>query len=164
MTVFVMRCGMDVTVCRSAWVLSKDVSISSCGTWVHACVEGSITRESALEFMAEAARTADAHSLNRFLFDVRRAANVKRPFHDYEIANHHLRELGFTPASRVALLVSPGDTTHDFLELTAANAGHAWKVFDSEAAATAWLRRRKASQASSELSERGNKNGPRSTC
>ncbi|UCD51431.1 MAG: hypothetical protein JSW27_02130 [Phycisphaerales bacterium] len=132
--------------------MNSEVSISSCGTWVHTCVDGPITRESALEFITEAARAADTQGLDRFLFDVRGASNVKRPLHDYEIAHDHLRKLGFSPVSRVALLVSPGDQTHDFFELTAANAGHVWKVFDDEDAATDWLRWRKAPGPSSEPS------------
>lgn len=124
--------------------MNSKVLVSECGTWVHTRVEGPITLESALEFITEAARQADTCGLDNFLFDVRGAFNAKSILHDYQIANYHLRGLGFSLASRVALLVSPGDKTHDFFELTAANAGHSWKVFEDEGVAVDWVRREKA--------------------
>ncbi len=134
--------------------MSSEVSISDCGTWVHTCVDGPITRESALQFITEAAEKADTHHLNSFLFDVRGTLNAKGLFHDHDIVHNHLRGLGFNLASRVALLVSPGDKTHDFFELAAANAGHNWKVFGGEAAAIDWLRRRRIPLSSSECEKR----------
>jgi hypothetical protein len=95
--------------------------------------------DSAIEFITAAAQVAEDRGVKSFLFDMRAALNAKSPLHDYQIANHHLRGLGFGARSRVALLVSPGDDSHDFFELTAGNAGHQWRVFDDEKKATEWL-------------------------
>ena len=130
---------MNSTLCSGERVMSSEVSVSVCGTWIHTRVEGLIDMPSALDFISEAAKMADDQSLNRFLFDVRSAFNAKSPFQDYDIANKHLRKLGFTFGSTVAILVRSGDTSHEFFELTAFNAGHPWRVFDDEEAAVAWL-------------------------
>jgi hypothetical protein len=144
---------MDSTRYRSECIVGSEVSVSDCGRWVYTRIEGPITQRSALEFIAEAAQEADARRLNAFLFDVRRASNSKSVFEDYEIANRHLRKLGFSVASRVVLLVNPGDKTHDFFELTASNAGHLWKVFDEEETAAAWLERQRTGPAPSNMGD-----------
>lgn len=119
--------------------MSYKVSISECGRWVQTKVRSHITMELALEFIAAAAQVAEEYDIQSFLFDLRDSSNVKSPTDDYKIANHHLRDLGFRFSARVALLVTPDDKTHDFLQVTAANAGHNWQLFDNEQAATEWL-------------------------
>jgi|GEM_PF-655485 len=136
--------------------MRSKVRVSECGTWVQTRVGGTITFESALEFIAEAARKASVHRLDSYLFDLREASNAKRPFHDFEIAHHRLRALGFSSVSRVALLVNPNDQTHDFFKLTAGNAGHNWRIFNDENGAMDWLRRPEPSQVSSELTQHRN--------
>lgn len=120
--------------------MDYEVSISECKRWVETKVSCEIHLESALKFITAAAQVAEDHGVECFLFDVRGSSNIMSPLDDYRITRHHLPGLGFTGVSRVALLVSPGDTTHDFFEVTARNVGHIWRVFDDEQTAVEWLK------------------------
>jgi hypothetical protein len=107
-------------------------------------VDGPVSQASALEFITAAARKAQAHGLDCFLFDLRSAPSTKEPSHDYNIAYNHLCKLGFSPTSRVAMLVDPEDTSHQFFEVTAQNAGHPWRLFHREKDAAKWLTQQNA--------------------
>ena len=74
--------------------------------------------------IADLAQAGVDHNINQYLFDVRGSHNIKSPFHDYQIAHHHLRGLGYNQVSKIAFLVKEGDTSHDFFQITAANAGY----------------------------------------
>jgi len=120
--------------------VSSEISVSDGGMWIRTRVGGLITKEAALEFIAEAAQKAKVRGLKSLLFDFRDASNTKNSLDDYEIAHHHLRRLGFSGFSKVAILVKAGDTSHKFFEVTSSNAGHPWTVFCDENAAQDWLR------------------------
>ncbi len=122
-------------------IMVYDVSISECKTWIQTTVRCPITMASTLEFLTCAAQTGVDHHINQYLFDVRESHNIKSPFHDYQIAHHHLRGLGYNQASKIAFLVTEGDASHDFFQITAANAGYyQCRVFDGEDKATSWLK------------------------
>jgi len=115
------------------------VSVSKCKRWVETRVCCCITKDIAIEFMTEAAQVANDQGVKNFLFDVRGSSNTMTPIHNYSIVHYHLEGLGLSRTTRSALLVSQGDRTHDFFELTATNIGHHWRVFDDEHAAMEWL-------------------------
>ena len=52
---------------------------------------------------------------------------------------HALKELGFKPHSRSAIVVDPEDKTHDFFETCTMNAGYNWRVFSDADLASQWL-------------------------
>jgi hypothetical protein len=122
--------------------MSCEVAVSQCKTWIESRICCQITMESALAAITRAAQVGAEHEIGDFLFDMRDGENVKTPVHDYHLTHHHLHGLGYSRTSRMAFLVAEEDTSHDFFQITAANAGYSQcRVFKDEETATSWLRR-----------------------
>ena len=92
-----------------------------------------------MEHLAEAAQIAAAHNLRSFLIDVRDVASGFSTLEHYQIAHYEGRKLGFAAGSRIAVLVSPGDHSRDFVKTVVQNAGYSCDLFEEEAAAEEWL-------------------------
>ena len=98
-----------------------------------------ITAELVLSFTKDAINTAGQHGSLRYLVDVRRAKNVTGTCDQYSLAYEEMERLGLDRASRIAVLISPGDTSHDFIETVFRNAGYDCQLFLEEGEADAWL-------------------------
>ena len=62
--------------------------------------------------------------INRYLVDVTEARNVDNTFEKYNFAYKDMKqEPAIDKAARVAILVSPGDHSHDFIETVTRNIG-----------------------------------------
>lgn len=116
-----------------------EVFVSECKNWVQATMHCQVSLKSMLDLITSAAQVADDYGLESYLFDLRGINNDRCPCDDYQIANHYLRGLGFGWGARVALLVSQGDDSHDFLELAVSNAGYSWRLFEDQQVAQDWL-------------------------
>lgn len=103
-------------------------------------VEGTITRKGAFEFNRAAAKLAREHEIEAYLFDLRRAVNVESAADNYAIAYEDASEIAFSRSARIAVLHAPDDTSHQFIETVALNAGYCMKHFTAEQDALAWLR------------------------
>jgi hypothetical protein len=87
-------------------------------------------------------RTVEAHALgkklgiNRHLMDVTEATNTEPAAYTYQFAYKDVKNTpGFDLSVRVAVLVGPGDHSHDFAAIVTNNAGQNVKFFtDKEAA------------------------------
>ncbi len=95
--------------------------------------------EGIMESLIKAAKIAKTHDLNGYLIDVRDVASGFSPTQHYQIAYHEGRKMGFIPGSRIALLVSAGDPTRDFVEIVVQNAGFECQRFEEESEAIEWL-------------------------
>jgi nitric oxide synthase oxygenase domain/subunit len=77
--------------------------------------------------------------IDRFLFDVRDARNVSDEIDNYNFASRDLADIELQVNARSAILASPTDTSHHFVEQALRRAGYRARIFDNAAAAVAWL-------------------------
>lgn len=96
-----------------------------------------IGRRSAPEMI----RLAKEHNIHKYLIDVRIAPNLQSVTKNYSFAYKELPEIAFPKASITAFLISEGDTSHEFSELTFKNAGYVVQSFTCEDQALRWLRK-----------------------
>ena len=87
-------------------------------------VEGSITRQIAMQHNLEAHALGKKLGIQRYLVDATKARNTESTLKGYQFAYEDMNE---TPEidrdARVALLVAPDDHSHDFIETVSKNAG-----------------------------------------
>lgn len=98
-----------------------------------------ITAEVARQIAAETEKLSDESGIQSRLIDVRNRPNISSVSSNYDLAYNDLDHLEIKRNSRVAVLVSPEDKTHDFALLAIRNAGFNVRKFTEEAAAIAWL-------------------------
>ena len=92
------------------------------------------------EFIREAAEKANESGIDKFLFDLRRAANQASLTSQWWTINHVMKDLGFKPGSQHALLVtSELLADYKFLETVLFNAGYQSERFTDESEAIKWL-------------------------
>ena len=58
---------------------------------------------------------------------------------DFNFAYHHIRQLNLPKDIRAAIVVSPGDDSHNFQKMVASNAGYAIELFEDQESAVDWL-------------------------
>ena len=75
----------------------------------------------------------------RFLFDVRGCPNIEQPHKTYKYTYDEMKTLNLDRVARVAILASPNDKSHDFVETVNVNAGYNVKLFKEANAALSWL-------------------------
>ncbi|MFZ6031529.1 MAG: hypothetical protein ACOYYS_27775 [Chloroflexota bacterium] len=87
-------------------------------------VVGEIDRVRALAYNLEAHALGRKSGVNRYLVDLTEARNVDTVLDTYEFAHQDMQATaGIDRLAHVAVLVSPGDHSHDFVETVARNAG-----------------------------------------
>lgn len=119
--------------------MSYEISLPENRKYVYVRVTEAITIELARRFSKDSAVLGRKHNLNRFLFDVREARNVARTLLNYQFVHKEMAALDLDKAARSAILVSPADKSHDFVETLARNAGYNVRLFTDAAAAIGWL-------------------------
>ena len=120
--------------------MSFKVTLSEDGTYVICKITGPLTAEIARESMIELDRMCRAHNIKRVLNDVREVSNVLNVTRNYEFAYKDMVELGIQRDVFGAILTAPEDSSHDFVETVARNAGYNVRVFRDENAAVNWLK------------------------
>lgn len=102
------------------------------GKYIHLKVKGPTTRESAMAHNIEAHALGRKLGINRYLVDLTESRNVESVIDNYEFAYKDMKTPQVDPAARVAVLVSPGDHSHDFIETVARNAGLDMTLFTNQ--------------------------------
>jgi hypothetical protein len=115
------------------------VTISENGKYLICYVSGQITAELARAFTEDMDRQSRALNIKRVLNDVRNASNILSTVENYNFAYHDMAQMNLQRDMRSAILVSPEDTTHEFVETVTKNAGYNVRVFRDETVAIAWL-------------------------
>lgn len=82
---------------------------------------------------------AKEHCVKRFLVDTREGECQISIIGQYKLAYEQLPNIGFQKSWKLAILASPGDPSHDFLEVVGQNAGFRIRVFKQPERATQWL-------------------------
>jgi hypothetical protein len=98
-----------------------------------------MTLEIAREFTRDLDSLSHAKNIKLFLIDVREAPNTSSVFQNYNFAYQDMKDLNLQRDVRSAILTSPTDSTHDFVEMVTQNAGYNVQIFHDENAAIAWL-------------------------
>lgn len=119
--------------------MNYQVAVSESGDYIVVRVSGDITSEIARNFSLDADQAGSEHGLKRYLFDMTRATNVESILRNYQYAYEDMAEMDLDRSARSAVLVSPQDRSHDFVETVATNAGYNVRLFTDEAVAVAWL-------------------------
>jgi len=114
------------------------IQLSANRKYVETKMHNPVTEELALKSQADANELAAQHNLKRFLVDVRNISTQTGTLGDFIVAKK-LPETGLPLSSQIAILASPNDNQHDFIETTAQNRGIILRVFKEEDAAVAWL-------------------------
>lgn len=118
------------------------LSVSEDNAFVIQTVTGELNRKVGMAMAVDAQAFGQQRQINRFLIDVTQARNNEGPFDAYEYAYIDMQnEPMIDRSSRIAMLVSPGDHSHDFVETVLRNAGHDVTMFTDRARAEEHLRR-----------------------
>jgi hypothetical protein len=92
------------------------------------------------EIIGKAAQKANESSIDKILFDLRRAANQASLTSQWWAINQVMKDSGFKPGSKHALLVTPKLLEdYEFLETVLLNAHYRSKRFTDESEAIKWL-------------------------
>jgi len=116
--------------------MSYTIDLSEDGKYIITKHWGDITSELVLKRTQEAHAMGEKLGVTRHLMDVTEARNIDSTLKSYKFA---YQEIGVFPGInmnvRVAVLVSPDDHSHDFIETVTKNAGHDLTMFrDRESA------------------------------
>lgn len=116
--------------------MSYTIEPSADGTHILMTVHGDMTRELAMESNRKAHRLGRELGIRRYLVDLRDSRNVQSPFSGYQFAYGDMpADPEIDRSARVALLVSPDDHSHDFIETVARNSGLDVTIFRERQAA-----------------------------
>lgn len=100
------------------------------GKYIILKVIGNITRKTMLSQNLQAHALGRQLNIRRYLVDVTEARNTETSLENYEFAYVDMQEVpGIDKFARVAILASPGDHSHDFVETVSRNAGLNVKIF-----------------------------------
>lgn len=115
------------------------MSVSESGSYVYCRVKGPINAESARQMSNEIQQFCDQAGIEARLIDVREARNMLSVSNNYDLGYRDLDQQGVGRSHKAAILVSPGDDSHDFALLVIRNSGFNARKFTDEAEAIAWL-------------------------
>ncbi|HEV2800200.1 MAG TPA: hypothetical protein VGW12_06875 [Pyrinomonadaceae bacterium] len=115
------------------------LSLSEDGTYIIQRMEAPVTNEVALQRASAAAEFANEHGVFRLLSDVRGMPYTGTPFTHYEFAYMMKSVVPTAHALKVAVVASPDDPSHDFLQIAARTAHYDLKVFKDYEEAVRWL-------------------------
>jgi hypothetical protein len=78
------------------------------------------------------------HGMSKFLFDVRNAENVESAATNYSYVYNDLAQMNMSRTAQCAILASPDDGSHNFMETLCRNAGYDVMLFTDMAKAIGW--------------------------
>ncbi len=94
------------------------------GKYIIQVITGDLTAELALEYNLKTHALGRELGINRYLVDVTKSRNVDPPPDNYNFAHSKMKTtLGIDPTARVAILISPGDRSHNFIETVSRQSG-----------------------------------------
>ncbi len=104
--------------------MEYNIALSEDETYIVLSITGEMTREQAMQSNLEAHALGQELDIHRYLTDVREARNVDSVLGNYKFAYEDMKQTDeIDRGARVALLVSPEDHSHDFVETVSRNSG-----------------------------------------
>lgn len=119
--------------------MAHRISVSPDKAYILVTVTGEITARSAMEQNREAHALGERLGIDCYLVDVTDARNVDSTVDNYNFAYRDMQAPPINPRARVALLVRPGDHSHDFVETVSRNAGLDVTIFTNLSEARKFL-------------------------
>ncbi len=119
--------------------MTKEIKISDSGKYIIVRVDEDMTRTLAESLGLEAMHLGSKKNLNKFLYDLRNSRNKETLNANYIFVNQDLKRLEPNPENKIAMLTSPNDKSHDFIETVLRNAGYNVRLFIVEEEAIDWL-------------------------
>ena len=124
---------------RECKVMINKIKISDNNKYIIVQVNENMTRALAERLGFEAIQLGNTKNITRFLYDLRNSRNTESINVNYIFANQDMKRLETNPNNMIAMLISPGDKSHDFIETVLRNAGYNVKLLEVESEAIAWL-------------------------
>lgn len=115
------------------------ISLSGNQKYIIVYVDGPMTTELAIIVGKEAKKLASDHDVESLLYDLRKSRNVQNGFKNYEFGYRDVETVQFNKSFKIALLTSPDDQSHDFIETVMINNGYNVRIFKTEEDALDWL-------------------------
>jgi ABC-type transporter Mla MlaB component len=110
--------------------MEYSIRLSADEQYIILTISGEINRQNALPLNREAHALGKEKGIRCYLVDLTHARNTDTPVQSYNFAYTDMQSAtGIDRNARVALLVSPGDTSHHFMETVARNAGLNVRLF-----------------------------------
>ena len=120
------------------------INIKKGDGFVHSYFRGPITLERLAELITKTARIAKEWGSEKYLADFRDAGKRQINFtDDYDLAYRKVKEYGFKPGSKHALLIRRDEEIDQwgFVETVFQNAGFTLRIFTEEEVALDWIRK-----------------------
>ena len=115
------------------------IKISDNNKYIIVQVNENMTRTLAERLGFEAIQLGNTKNITRFLYDLRNSRNTESININYIFANQDMKRLETNPNNMIAMLISPGDKSHDFIETVLRNAGYNVRIIEVESEAITWL-------------------------
>ena len=119
---------------------NDNLSLSEDGTYIIQRMDVPVSNEVALQRASAAAEFANERGVFRLLSDVRGVPYTGTPFTHYEFAYMMKSVVPTGHALKVAVVASPGDDSHDYLQIAAQTAHYNLRVFKDYEEAVRWLK------------------------
>ena len=101
-----------------------EITTSDDGKYIIQIVTGDMTGELGLEYNLKSHALGRELGINHYLVDVTESRNVDSPPADYNFARFKMKDNpGIDQNARVAILIKPGDRSHNFIETVSRNSG-----------------------------------------
>ncbi len=121
--------------------MSYSISPSDDGSYLILKITGDINRQTAMQYNLKAHAAGAELGISCYLVDLTESRNVDSTVDTYEFAYQDMRdEPRISRSARIALLVAPGDHSHDFVETVARNSGLNVVIFTDRAAAEEYFK------------------------
>ena len=119
--------------------MDYSIKLSDDGKYVVTTVYSPVTAELENEFSSDSLKMCFKTAVYKILVDVSRVRNTASNIDNYLLAYENLAKIKNSKNVRLAVLVKPGDHSHDFIETVVTNAGHTCRLFSDKDNAIEWL-------------------------
>ncbi len=119
--------------------MAYSITPSDDGKYIIMKVTGDFNRKLAIQYDLESHALGKSLGISRYLVDLTEARNTNTTVEDYEFAYRDMKTPEIDRMAVVAILVSPGDHSHDFTETVTRNAGLNTKLFTDRDLAIRYL-------------------------
>jgi hypothetical protein len=101
-----------------------EIKTSQDGKYIIQIVSGDLTGKLALEYNLKTHALGRELGIDHYLVDVTESRNVDSPPADYSFAHFSMKNNpAIDQTARVAILIRPGDRSHNFIETVSRNSG-----------------------------------------
>lgn len=119
--------------------MKYEIKLSDSGTYIVVIVNSDMTRTLAEQIGFEAMHLARKKNLNLFLYDLRNSINRESVNSNYIFAKQDVIRIQPDYSNKIAMLTSPNDKSHNFVETVLRNVGHNVLLFTDKEKALEWL-------------------------